>query len=353
MTLTNITQGWTFSTEQSYNGPLNTAEWIQEDPSSCVPVLGGCSRETLDNYGQVTFDYGNGVATSLSEDNDPIWVSPGFTPNEQLIINQNNSVFSTPGPPSCDGNGFLVTYSSIPSVGTVWNQNASPGPVVNTQLVAPAQLNVPYSQTLVASDSWASPLQENWSWTLTNGALPPGLMLNSSSGVISGTPVANEPSVFTVRATDISAFAQARSCPQTLTINVSASAQSTLQILCGGVSPPSPVASIAVQVDGVPAACGVLTLSPGSHTVLGAVEHGQAGDYKMIYGGACTQSGPSTPSSNPPAVVQLGPGQLQGCGIAAVSWSLIQSQGCRTGQKCCDPSPAGCRSCVPSGEQCP
>lgn len=349
MTLTNITQGWTFSTEQSYNGPLNTAEWIQEDPSSCIF---SCSRGTLDNYGQVTFDYGNGVATSLSEGNDPIWVSPGFTSNEQLVINQNNSVFSTPGPPSCDGDGFLVTYSSS-SVGPALNQNASPGPVVNTAQLAPAQLNVPYSQTLVASDSWASPLQGNWSWALYNGSLPSGLMLNSSSGVISGTPVGNGTSLFSVVATDISTFAEAHSCPQALSINVTANAQSTLQILCGGVSPPTPVASIAVQVDGNPAFCGVLALSPGPHTVTGAVENGQAGGYKMVYGGACTQSGPSTPSSNPPAIVQLGPGQIQGCGIAAVSWSLIESGGCREGQKCCDPSPTGCKSCVPSREQCP
>jgi len=358
MTLTNITQGWTFSVDQPYGGPFNSAEWIEEDDSRCIPLL-GCPVQTLDNYGQVTFDYNTGVATSVDNLNQPIWVPAALTANEQLTINQSNSIFySIPGPPSCDGDGFLVTYSN-PSVGTkgaTWNQNTAPGPIVDTSLLGPAQLDVPYSQTLAAYDPFAIPLSEgNWSWTLVPGhLLPDGLTLNSSSGVISGKPEETGNYSFSVTATDNSTWAHASSCPQNLSINVSLTALSTLQINCGSVAPPSPVATIVAEVDGAPATCGTLTLPPGAHTVSGSVEYGGADtEYKMIYGNACKQSGPPNPLTNPPAVVQLVAGQVQQCEIAAESVAVYESGGCRAGQKCCERDAIGCKICVNQSLSCP
>ncbi|HET9132566.1 MAG TPA: Ig domain-containing protein [Terriglobia bacterium] len=43
-----------------------------------------------------------------------------------------------------------------------------------------------------------------YSWTIASGGLPTGLSLNSSSGVISGTPQSAGTSDFTVRVTDSS-----------------------------------------------------------------------------------------------------------------------------------------------------
>ena len=40
------------------------------------------------------------------------------------------------------------------------------------------------------------------SWTITNGTLPPGLQLNSATGVISGTPTTRGNYTFTVVSTD-------------------------------------------------------------------------------------------------------------------------------------------------------
>ena len=50
-----------------------------------------------------------------------------------------------------------------------------------------------YSQTLSAS-----PVGGNYSYTVTAGALPPGLSLNSATGVLSGTPTANGNYGFTI-----------------------------------------------------------------------------------------------------------------------------------------------------------
>src|SRR5581483_10398008 len=49
-----------------------------------------------------------------------------------------------------------------------------------------ASIGTAYSQALTATGG-SAPYS---SWTITNGSLPPGLSLNSSTGVISGTPVA-------------------------------------------------------------------------------------------------------------------------------------------------------------------
>ena len=63
-------------------------------------------------------------------------------------------------------------------------------------------LGVPYSQAILASGG-AAP----YSFAITAGALPNGLSLNASSGVISGTPSASGAFSFTISATD------ANNCP--------------------------------------------------------------------------------------------------------------------------------------------
>ena len=71
------------------------------------------------------------------------------------------------------------------------------------------------------------------SWTITNGTLPPGLQLNSATGVISGTPTTPGNYIFTVVSTD--------------STNQSASQEMSIQIDptdAGGVSTISGTASI-------------------------------------------------------------------------------------------------------------
>ena len=69
-----------------------------------------------------------------------------------------------------------------------------------------------YSQTLAATQS-----QGTLTWAVTSGSLPTGLSLNSSTGVISGTPTTAGTSDFTVTASDY------LSAPQTFTDSASLS----------------------------------------------------------------------------------------------------------------------------------
>ena len=67
---------------------------------------------------------------------------------------------------------------------------------------APGEVGVAYSQQPVVSDGTGP-----FTWAVSAGSLPPGLSLNTSTGLVSGTPTLAGTSTVTLRATD--SFAQA------------------------------------------------------------------------------------------------------------------------------------------------
>jgi hypothetical protein len=84
-------------------------------------------------------------------------------------------------------------------------------PVITTSTLPAASVGVAYSQTLAATNS---PL----TWTLNSGALPAGLSLGATSGIISGTPtMATSTSTFTVTATNAGGVSVAKTL--SLTVN--------------------------------------------------------------------------------------------------------------------------------------
>lgn len=68
---------------------------------------------------------------------------------------------------------------------------------VSTASLPDGKVGVAYSQTLSTTGSSGST-----TWSIIGGSLPAGLTLNSSTGVITGTPTTSAVSTFTVRATD-------------------------------------------------------------------------------------------------------------------------------------------------------
>ena len=94
--------------------------------------------------------------------------------------------------------------------------------ITTTAPLPGASVGSAYSQTLTATGG-----KPPYSWSVTTGALPDGLSLNSNSGLISGTPTATGSFTFNARVTD-SASAPAN---QLLSINVGpASATPSLTI---------------------------------------------------------------------------------------------------------------------------
>lgn len=70
-------------------------------------------------------------------------------------------------------------------------------PIISTTYLPDGEINIAYSQALEASGG-----SGGYNWSVTSGTLPDGLSLDSSTGVISGTPTAANVYSFTVRVTD-------------------------------------------------------------------------------------------------------------------------------------------------------
>ena len=75
-----------------------------------------------------------------------------------------------------------------------------PTPSITTTSLPDGVQNAAYTATTLAATGGITP----YKWSITTGALPAGLTLNSSTGVISGTPTAAATSDFTVQVADSS-----------------------------------------------------------------------------------------------------------------------------------------------------
>ncbi len=98
-----------------------------------------------------------------------------------------------------------------------------------TQSLPGGTVGQPYSQTLQAAGGSAP-----YDWRVISGALPPGLALSPSTGVLGGTPstTVGSPATFVVRLTD----SASRTSTQSLTITIGA-AGGALSITTGGTLP--------------------------------------------------------------------------------------------------------------------
>lgn len=92
---------------------------------------------------------------------------------------------------------LLLIQFTIPKHSAALAKTPATPPVITTTSLPDATQGVAYSQTLSATGG-----RPPYSWSLTAGSLPTGLSLNSSTGVISGTPTATGTSSFTVKVTD-------------------------------------------------------------------------------------------------------------------------------------------------------
>ncbi len=87
-------------------------------------------------------------------------------------------------------------------------------PNIATASLPNGLVNSPYSATLAATPPVAAPV----AWTISAGALPPGLSLTSSDGSITGTPTAAGTFNFTVTLTDSNSPPLSTSKPLSITI---------------------------------------------------------------------------------------------------------------------------------------
>ncbi len=145
---------------------------------------------------------------------------------------------------------FRVTDSSAPALTDSTNLTLTIAPatlVISTTSLPIGQIGTAYSTALAATGGTTP-----YTWNLTSGTLPSGLTLNSSTGVVSGTPtvsVSSTPLTFKVMDTSIPAHAQTVNltltiAPATLAISTTSlpngqngTAYSTTLLATGGTTP--------------------------------------------------------------------------------------------------------------------
>ena len=158
-------------------------------------------------------------------------------------------ISGTPTTATSGSTGVAMTVTATDSLGcqgslTV-NLKICPVITVNPTTLAAGTVGTAYSQTVTATGSSATPL----AFSVTTGSLPTGLTLNSSTGVISGTPTTAVSANITITATDangcsgLRAYTLATSCPvitvtpASLNTGTAGTAFSQTLTATGGTSP--------------------------------------------------------------------------------------------------------------------
>jgi hypothetical protein len=149
--------------------------------------------------GQLTVAYSQALSASGGVSPYTWALASGVLPNGLAL---NNGIISgTPlGPLGTTTFTLQVTDSSPPPALTAqkaFTVNIALTLTITSLTLPGGIVGTPYSQTLAGSGG-TSP----YTWSVTSGTLPAGLQLNASNGVISGTPTATGPNLFTVTMTD-------------------------------------------------------------------------------------------------------------------------------------------------------
>ena len=160
-----------------------------------------------------------------------LWALTTGTLPVGLALNTSTGVISGT-PTTANGAGVSLTFRATDAYGCTALMTLSlkicPVITVNPTSLSNGTVGLGYSQTVSATGG-ATP----YVYAVSTGALPTWATLNSSTGVISGTPNSVTPATFTIRATDANGCTGTRSytvtpvCP-TITVTPTALAQGTI-----------------------------------------------------------------------------------------------------------------------------
>jgi hypothetical protein len=165
-----------------------------------------------DSAGDETFDVGNSGSADLNytitENPDVAWItgiSPGSSTITSIGADQTQTVSFSTAALTAAGSPYPGTIRIADSAATNSPQNVTvtvnvtaPGVLtITTTSLLGGTVSTAYDQTVAATNGTTP-----YTWSITAGALPTGLALNTSTGQISGTPTGAETANFTVQVED-------------------------------------------------------------------------------------------------------------------------------------------------------
>jgi hypothetical protein len=150
------------------------------------------------------------VVLTLQSDNPAVATVPGTV---TVAANATTATFpvNTSTVTTTSTSSISATYNGSTQSATLTVNPATAPPTVTTTSLPNGTQNTAYSATLAATGG-----TKPYSWSITAGALPAGLTLASSTGVISGKPTGTGTSNFTVQVTDANSLTAAQ--PLSLTV---------------------------------------------------------------------------------------------------------------------------------------
>ncbi|MDB6076054.1 MAG: hypothetical protein JWO89_3694, partial [Verrucomicrobiaceae bacterium] len=161
-----------------------------------------------------------------------VWAVSSGTLPAGLSLSTGGAITGTPT--SANGAGVNITVTASDNNNCVVSKTYSNFKICPIITLSPASMPAPvvgvaYSQAITASGGATS----TYLYTVTSGALPSWATLNSSTGVISGTPGNTTSAIFTITATDVNScpgsqsFTLSPACPA-ITVSPTSLADGTL-----------------------------------------------------------------------------------------------------------------------------
>jgi hypothetical protein len=196
-------------------------------------------------------------------------ISSGALPSWAKLDTSTGVISGTPSSSGTTSFSVTVTDSTTPTALTATGKlsiTINPALAITITSLPNGAVDVAYSTTLAASGG-TSP----YTWSISSGALPAWAKLDTSTGVISGTPTAIGTSSFTVKVTD-STTPTPVTATQALTVTIAVSTAA-----CGSGNEPLFSGQYAFQLEGdnsngFNAVVGSLTVDGEGHITAGEVD---------------------------------------------------------------------------------